>query len=290
MLGYITGNRPIWMKNKRFILMGLFLWVGLAAAPATAWGPTGHTLIGRAAVQAADPAARAAVRDLLGTASTAEFDRAIDAACNWPDVWRERSEGAATAPLHYVNIPRNAKAYDRQRDCPGGLCVTEGILKFAAELGRAELGHERRRRAFAWLCHLVGDVHQPLHAGFRDDRGGNAVDVVYRGRRVDLHEFWDEALVLAQLERDPIRAGDVLAPGSVIPQWKSGEVAEWTNESHALAVEAAYPPGFVDGMAIDSDFADRSWRITRERWHWAALRLAAILNAMLTPVDAAEGR
>jgi len=46
-------------------------------------------------------------------------------------------------------------------------------------------------QAFAWLCHLVGVLHQPLHAGFEDDRGGNNFDIIFKGEQVNLHGFWD---------------------------------------------------------------------------------------------------
>ena len=64
----------------------------------------------------------------------------------------------------------------------------------------------------ALLIHFVGDIHQPLHAADNHDRGGNAVRVVLRNRRANLHEVWDVDVVrtlgrtpeevAAQLERE----------------------------------------------------------------------------------------
>ena len=51
----------------------------------------------------------------------------------------------------------------------------------------------------------------------------------------------------------------------------------WTDESHALAADSAYPAGRV----IDAEFADRSWSVTVGQWERAAGRLARVLNAVL---------
>ena len=49
-----------------------------------------------------------------------------------------------------------------------------------------------RNEALKWIVHLVGDIHQPLHASDNADRGGNSVLV--RGA-ANLHSVWDVAVV-----------------------------------------------------------------------------------------------
>jgi hypothetical protein len=283
------------MIPKLFLLALVTIYVALTALPAQAWGQAGHALIGKAAVAQASPAARAAVLEILGIDSgidaggdpNAALDTALDAAleeaCNWPDTLRASGTEPSTAPLHYVNLPRSDPHYDRQRDCPDGLCVTEGILRFAAELSRlegdpSEPARARRWQAFAWLCHLVGDLHQPLHAAFRDDRGANRVEVTYRGEQYNLHQFWDDVLEKERMTVKPLGAAELAEPdcGSTKP-WEPADVVAWTDESHALALTASYPPG----PEIDDAFADRSWALVQKQWKKAARRLASILDAVL---------
>ncbi len=59
--------------------------------------------------------------------------------------------------------------------------------------------------------------------------------------------------------------------------WNPAEVKAWTEDSHALAAEFAYP----EGKVIDEAFALQSWEITVSQWQLAAERLARILNATL---------
>jgi S1/P1 Nuclease len=274
------------MKSQLFFPAALLVNLMLVTPPLGAWGWAGHVTIGKQAVAQASPAARAALMDILAVDSAAELDRAVETACFWPDAVEDEPEWAWSDPLHYVNLPRSDGRYDRQRDCPDGLCITEGIVKYAAELGRTELdrseqGRKRRWQAFAWLCHLVGDLHQPLHTGFRNDRGGNRVTVRYRGQKYNLHEFWDHVLVEERLASSPpgppaVRAGDSRA-------WRPADVIDWTEESHALVLTAAYPPG----TEIDDAFADRSWSLVQNQWHTAARRLTAILDTVLAAEDSA---
>lgn len=250
------------------VLMALLL----APLTATAWGYKGHRIVGVDALNLLDTAARENVVKILG----GESDEIIGQACSWPDEVRKTTEWEWSAPLHYVNIPRSAQRYDRERDCEDGMCVTEAIVKYANELTRPELGLERRRQAFAWLCHLVGDLHQPLHAGYRDDLGGNTVQIEYRGVTDNLHQFWDRLVIDNRLgtcyawERPFSRS---LAESD----WNPGSVVSWTNESHALVATSAYPSGTL----IDENFADQTWLIIRQRWQMASIRLAQILNASL---------
>src|SRR5260370_19352158 len=46
-----------------------------------------------------------------------------------------------------------------------------------------------------FLVHFVGDVHQPLHVGRRDDRGGNDIQVTWFGESTNLHAVWDEKII-----------------------------------------------------------------------------------------------
>ena len=178
-----------------------------------------------------------------------------------------------------MNIPRHDSAYDRERDCPDGRCVTEGILHFASQLTWDGLEREKRWQAFAFTCHLVADLHQPLHAGFRDDRGGNTVDIEYRGEEWNLHQFWDGVLARERLGDENTMIGQLVEAVRADSKrgWQPTEVKAWTEESHALALRHAYP----DGKVIDEAFASRSWTLTLECWERAAGRLARLLNTVL---------
>lgn len=247
--------------------------------PAFAWGPEGHRVIGRAALELLDDQARREVFTILGNPTPGRLEAALSEACNWPDTIRGEPGWKWSSPLHYVNIPRSSSEYIRERDCPDGRCVTEGILQFANQLTYEDRAPEKRWQAFSFVCHLVADLHQPLHAGFRDDRGANTVDIEYRGEEWNLHQFWDGVVVREHLENEDLTVKRLVEDGRAASSadWRPGEVKSWTEGSHALAVSSAYP----NGVVIDSAFAEKTWEITLSQWELAAARLAQVLNSVL---------
>ena len=115
-----------------------------------------------AALATLEPAKRARAMEILGVTSAAALPAALEEACFWPDTVRENPRWAWSAPQHYVNIPRPATHYNRQRDCHDGRCAPEAILKYAARLSQAGPSQANRWQDFAWLCHLGGDLHAAL--------------------------------------------------------------------------------------------------------------------------------
>lgn len=263
------------MRFRNFLILCLYISGFVNSETAVSWGKEGHRIIGDDAVMLLDSRARIAVEEILSNGP----EPSIGEACNWPDQVRETRQWEWSAPLHYVNIPRKSHHYDRQRDCPDGLCVTEGITRYANELMQTELDSTRSWQALAWVCHLVGDLHQPLHAGYKDDLGGNLLQIQYRGEVDNLHQFWDRVVI-----RERLGPGDRWKKILGEPQWQSPpgnwnprQTVSWTDESHALALNSAYPPNRV----IPIEFADQTWLIIRQQWQKSAIRLAQVLNATL---------
>lgn len=242
---------------------------------ASAWGYQGHALVGRLALNSLDEKATAQLQEILGDG----LRTASDAACSWPDAVRESPQWDWSAPQHYVNIPRHSSEYERDRDCSNGMCVTEAIKKYAGELADPKLDADQHWQAYAWLCHLVGDLHQPLHAGFKDDRGANRVDISYKGRNGNLHWFWDSLLIDDYLQTtgqwpETLSENNLQLTGNT---WNPSETDQWTSESHHIAATACYP----DDKDIQKEFADRSWVIIQDQLKKAGNRLGRILNATL---------
>lgn len=255
-----------------------------------AWGKDGHTVIGTLAIDQLQPHARSELEKIVQPGPLDGL--AMEEACSWPDVMRKRDEWEWSSPLHYVNIPRGEETYEQSRDCPmpstdaihpEPRCATEAIKFYAAELNNQQLSPLQRWQAFAWVCHLVGDLHQPMHVGFADDQGGNLVEVSFNGEQVNLHRFWDSTVINQQAVSwqnllDQLR---VLPPVQVSSDWSPVMVNGWTNEMHTLTST----PGKMYPLTEDIDdvFAQQSWTLIQEQLRVAATRLALIINSELEP-------
>lgn len=174
------------LSMKLLPLAATLLFALSASSTAHAWGAEGHRLIADLADVQLTAVARAEVARLLA----AEPGATMASVSTWADEIRSRE----TASWHYVNPPRGSCSYDRVRDCEDGHCAVDALDKQIAVL-KSKSADGERLRALKWVIHLVGDIHQPLHAGFKVDKGGNLYQVQAYGRGTNLHALWDGILI-----------------------------------------------------------------------------------------------
>src|SRR4029453_5222929 len=132
----------------------------------------GHRIVGLIAQANLTADARNEIEKILPGSMTLA-DAAI-----WPD-----HEGRSIRdfdPLHYVTIPESASGYDQGRDCAERNCMVEALKWFSAVIADKNAPIMMRRLALYYVVHLVGDVHQPLHAGRATDQTGINISVFYR--------------------------------------------------------------------------------------------------------------
>ena len=114
-----------------------------------------------------------------------------------------------------------------------------------------------KRIALRFIAHLLGDIHQPLHAGFAEDRVVNSVDVRFNGRKENLHSLWDTALVeLEQGGPAEIAARiQAMVSSDEFLLWQQGTPADWALESLGIVRAQAYrlpASGELDATYIEA--------------------------------------
>jgi hypothetical protein len=254
----------------------------LASAPALAWGKTGHRVVAAIADTQLSGLARAHVREILGGAES------LDEAANWPD--EMRSDPApfwqkTATPWHYVTL--NGIVYDH---APPQGDALEALTHFRSVLQDPKASLADKQLALRFIVHLVGDLHQPLHAGKCCDKGGNDVKVTWFGKPTNLHAVWDAQLVdeeqlsftelAAKLERH-ISDQDVIAWWDVNPR-------DWVSESAEIR-DTVYPlPGTppVKGARgknkkvpeLSYSYVYKFTPVMERRLQQGGVRLAAYLN------------
>jgi hypothetical protein len=254
-------------------LSTLFVFNQLMVAPAFSWFDKGHRIVGLIAQAHLSADARQEVEKILPGGTT------LADASVWPD-----HEGRSVRdfdPLHYVSIPESASGYDQARDCPERNCMVEALAWFSAAVADKDAPIMTRRLALRFVAHLVGDMHQPLHAGRAADRGGVDMRVSHNGAATNLHFFWDRDLVDLESGNDEEIAKRLIANLTEAErlQWQTGDPTQWTNESLALVRSHAYNMESSDNLS--NDYVERARPVVRTRLVQAGVRLAWLLNTAL---------
>lgn len=256
-------------RGKRRLLAGLALLASLIAVDAVAYGPEGHLIAGRAAAPLLCPRAAAEVARLAGAEDLGELGL-------WADRIRSDPAYADAAPWHYVNIPNGAKIAEHVTPPEGD--VLWAIGHFRARLGDDGLADSERGEALRFLVHFVVDLHQPLHVGLAEDRGGNEIAIVYESETINLHAFWDSQAIeqvgipLAEYTARITRAAAAVVDGVVLDH----EV--WAVESLALR-PTVYSYG-VAGREPSAGYLEDAAVLTMNRLALSAARLAGTLNSV----------
>lgn len=202
----------------------------LSATPAFGWGCEGHRTMALIALQQLTPNARAAASRLLqGEPSDSGLHPFCGASglvpfadlSTWADDIRERRKD--TAPWHFIDIPLGASRDHMNDACPATSgCVTSAIRRNLDVLRSTSAAEKEKAEALLFVIHLVGDLHQPLHAVTNNDHGGNCVPVTFfsddpkpgshGSYHPNLHSVWDTDLVerIAK-KREPGEFADALS-------------------------------------------------------------------------------
>ncbi len=176
---------------------------------------------------------------------------------------------------------------DLDAACAGAQsCVVTKIDEFRATLADPLSPTPERLRALQFLLHLVGDLHQPLHAADEHDRGGNEERVQSRGQaRGSLHHYWDTVFVAALGTDSQAVADRLLAEISPadIRRWREGTARDWAWESYAIARRRVYgelpPPDAAGRYDLSPEYVADAIAIERVQLERAGIRLGQVLNA-----------
>jgi len=229
-------------------------------------------------------------------------------AARWPDDIRTRDRAQHRGPWHYTNFPfKPAGQPDSVTTKPPEPVNILTALALNEKLANTEADAGRRAVALAWLFHLVGDVHQPLHTAQvfttefpNGDRGGNEICVRSpSGRKpMDLHRFWDSVITTSS---NTSRLRNEAMALRNRPEFSRSQLTElsstwfeaWGKESFEIAVKIAYRNGAIPGKpkgsakecdtvtdagVLPAGYARAAGHIAERRTMLAGLRLADLLK------------
>lgn len=213
---------------QKIILACLFLYLPFNSG---AWSLLGHRIVGEIAESYLSPAAKKEVSLLLGTQSPAM-------ASNWADFIKADSTMSYLSPWHYVNFKGGLNHSDFLEILKNDT-ATDAYTKLNFIIKQLkDKKTERNEKAFylKMLIHIVGDLHQPLHAGRPGDQGGNKIKVLWMNVPYNLHQVWDAQLIeLQELSYTEYTAAINHTTKTQRVEWQRQTLNDWLWDSYQLA-------------------------------------------------------
>ncbi|MEO7674884.1 MAG: S1/P1 nuclease [Pyrinomonadaceae bacterium] len=301
------------------------------ALPARAWDDVGHKITGYIAWQRMSPQARENVIKILRAApedsqlstfymvygpepeDVRKFGYFMFVP-TWADVIRDRAFDTRYKKYHKGNWHYadtfwkqvNGKVETVSRFEEGGQAVTR-LAEFDAVIRNASASNADKAIAIAWIMHLGGDLHQPLHTSARvtdlepkGDQGGNLFLLspvgTARENQVNLHWFWDSItgrnipLKGNMCERDYI---EMLAKkmmkkhsfASFSGKLNLGKYSDWQQESFGYNNTVVFSPDLKRNEMPSAQYRKNAFKLAESQLALAGYRLGETLNSVFGRVQ-----
>lgn len=302
----------------------LFAMLFVFAFSARAWDDVGHKLTGYVAWQTMSPDVREKVIKILRSAPE-DSDLGVlypansrsDAAKNleffmiattWADIVRDRDFKVRYEKYHKGNWHYSDTFWAQENNQvkilenfkeDGGKGV-EKLIEFEKVLKDANASNADKAIALAWILHIGGDLHQPLHTSARvtelepkGDQGGNTFLLTPketpRNQQVNLHWFWDSIVMRNISRKNDACDADYLAPigKQMMKKYPLAKTQNslnlekfdvWQQESFKVATTELFPSTLIRFQMPTENYKKNAYKVAEKQISLAGYRLGAMLN------------
>ena len=245
-----------------------------------AWGSKGHDIVAAIAEQNLTPKAKKALNELLDGKSIVYYSSWMDQIQNSP-YWEYGYNKTKT--WHYANVDKDMTYETMQKEENGDVITGLNFLTKELKENYAELTDSMRVDYVKMIVHMVGDLHCPMHAGRRTDRGGNNFKMKWFGQNTSLHSLWDSKIIESARTWSYSEWRDHL---DIVNKAYKKEVMQGTYEDWFTATvsNAAmlydYQESLVDDRMNPYEYVYKFSPMLEEQLLLGGLRLAYVLNSI----------
>lgn len=254
------------MKNLFLVAVLLF---SNSIFAADDWGRTGHRATGEVAEQYLSKKAKLKIAELLQGQSLAFVS-------TYGDDIKSDPQYRKYGPWHYVNLEKGETEYSKDKANPDGDLVM-GIQKSISVLKDPNVSKEEKAFYLKMLVHFMGDLHQPLHAGRGEDKGGNDIQVQWFGKGSNLHRVWDSEMIDDfQMSFTELAESTDDLTKKEIQKIRSGSILDWMYESKKLSSKV-YDSVEI-GEKLGYEYMYQWFPVVHDQLQKGGIRLAKVLN------------
>ncbi|WP_418604088.1 S1/P1 nuclease [Hwangdonia sp.] len=251
-----------------YLITLLFSAVTHPKAPEDYWSATGHRVVGKIADKHLNRKAKKEVNRLLKRKSLAFVS-------TFADEIKSDKKYNKYYTWHYINMPLD-ETYENSKKNPDGDLVT-GIAYCKSVIKDENASDDDKAFYLKLLIHLIGDLHQPMHVGLQEDKGGNDFKLQWFYKDSNLHRVWDSQMIdqYDMSYTELAENTDVLSKHQIMAI-QQGTVVDWVNETHQLTkkVYSTVKPG----ENLRYRYSYDNFETVRSQLQIAGIRLAKVLN------------
>jgi len=265
---FTLAKNRIKMKTKIIYLLVAFMVFSSDVNASKKWGQTGHRVVGKIADEYLTRKAKREIKKLLNHKSLAFVS-------TYADEIKSDKRYNDFYTWHYINMGLDENYEDSEKN-PTGDLVT-GIEYCKKIIQDKNASDDDRAFYLKLLIHLIGDLHQPMHIGRKEDRGGNDIKLKWHYSDTNLHRVWDTDMIDGyQMGYEELAENADFLTKKQVKEIQEGTVVDWVNEVHELS-NKVYASAET-GENLSYQYSYNYFDIARKQMQIGGIRLAKVLN------------
>lgn len=233
-----------------------------------AWGKTGHRTVGEIAQYQLTPNTLKQITLILG-------DPSLAVASTWADEMRSNPDFKPYDPWHYANMPLDREYHEIKKSEKGD--IVQAIDLCINKLKDPKTTQEDKAFYLKYLTHFVGDIHQPMHAGRAEDKGGNDVKIRWFGQSSNLHRLWDSDMI-DDYQMSYTELAQHLMATRDKTEIETKDAHAWIFESHQYTKEIY--GNITENAYLSYNYIYDNFDLVKDRLFIAGIRLGNLLNSI----------
>lgn len=256
------------MKSIFTYLLAFSFFITYQSQASDDWSATGHRVVGEIASKHLKSRTKRKLKKLLNNESLAFVSTFAD------DIKSdERYDEFYT--WHFINMPLDSN-YETSEKSEKGDLVT-GINYCINIIKDENSSNDDKIFYLKLLIHFIGDLHQPMHVGLVEDKGGNDFKLQWFYSDTNLHAVWDRKMIDSyDMSYSELADNREKLTKKQINALQEGSLIDWVNDTHQLTknVYANVKPN----ENLRYRYSYNNFEIVRAQLQKGGIRLAKVLN------------
>lgn len=254
--------------NMKHIFLVFTLLITFTAFSNGDWGKTGHRTVAEIANQYLSDKAKTKINLLL-------HGQSLAVASTYADEIKSDERYDEFKVWHYANAPLEETYAESKKNEDGDIVVG---IQYCIDVLEDPTADEKDQTFYLkMLIHLIGDMHQPLHFGLKEDRGGNDFEVDWFRESSNFHRVWDSEMINSYgMSYSEMAQNRTVLTTEEITDFARGNVMDWVEDTRVLTRKVYKSANERDNLGYKYMY---DWYDTLNlQLHKAGIRLAKVLN------------